>query len=110
MKKSITISALCLVISTFICTGQTQESKLTLLFTGDIMGHDGQIASAYNDSSKTYSYDNVFKYIAPVISSADLAIGNLEVTLAGPPYTGYPAFTHLMISPLPAKGQDLMCW
>jgi poly-gamma-glutamate capsule biosynthesis protein CapA/YwtB (metallophosphatase superfamily) len=85
-------SSLCLLISTLICAGQQQESKLTLLFAGDIMGHEEQISAAYNDSSKSYSYDNVFKYIKPVISSADLAIGNLEVTLAGPPYTGYPAF------------------
>lgn len=82
-----------LPLFTLISYGQEPDSTLTLLFAGDIMGHDGQIASAYNDSTKSYSYDKVFTYISPVISNADLAIGNLEVTLAGPPYKGYPAFS-----------------
>ncbi|MDF1559504.1 MAG: CapA family protein [Bacteroidales bacterium] len=72
---------------------QERDSVLTLLFTGDIMGHDGQIASAYDDSTKTWSYDSVFSFVAPLISDADVAIGNLEVTLGGPPYKGYPQFS-----------------
>ncbi len=71
----------------------TQGEKLTLLFTGDIMGHDEQIWAAENKETHSYDYDEVFKYIKPVISEADIAIGNFEVTLAGPPYTGYPAFS-----------------
>lgn len=82
-----------LFLAVITCYGQEQDSTLTLLFAGDIMGHDGQISSAFDVTTKSYSYDNVFKYISPVISSADLAIGNLEVTLAGPPYKGYPAFS-----------------
>jgi len=73
--------------------GQEADSTLTLLFAGDIMGHDMQIASAYDESTRSYSYDSVFKFIAPVIREADVAIGNLEVTLGGPPYKGYPAFS-----------------
>jgi len=73
--------------------GQEPDSVLTLLFAGDIMGHDGQIASARNDSSGTYAYDSVFRHIAPFISSVDVATANLEVTLGGPPYKGYPAFS-----------------
>jgi poly-gamma-glutamate synthesis protein (capsule biosynthesis protein) len=74
--------------------GEVQhDSVLTLLFAGDIMGHDGQIASAYDDSTGTWSYESVFSFIAPLISAADIAIGNLEVTLGGPPYKGYPRFS-----------------
>ncbi len=69
------------------------DSTLTILFAGDIMGHDMQIASARDDSTGTYSYDSVFKYIRPVIEDADFAVGNLEVTLGGAPYKGYPAFS-----------------
>lgn len=69
------------------------DSVLTLLFAGDIMGHDGQITAARDDSTGTYAYDSVFKYISPLIASADIAIGNLEVTLGGAPYKGYPAFS-----------------
>jgi poly-gamma-glutamate synthesis protein (capsule biosynthesis protein) len=66
---------------------------MTILFTGDIMGHDGQIESARNDSTGSYSYDSVFRYVAPLVTGVDLAIGNLEVTLGGSPYKGYPAFS-----------------
>jgi len=67
--------------------------SLKLLFIGDIMGHDSQIASAYNDSTGLYDYTDVFSLIAPKIAEADIAIANLEVTLAGPPYKGYPQFS-----------------
>ncbi|MBN1108085.1 MAG: CapA family protein [Bacteroidales bacterium] len=69
------------------------QQDMTLLFIGDIMGHDTQINSAYNRDSDTYDYNDVFSYISPVISEADIAIANLEVTLAGPPYKGYPQFS-----------------
>jgi len=88
------------IILTIICLsytplshGQGPDTVLTLLFAGDIMGHDGQIFSARNDSSGTYEYDSVFRHIAPFISSVDVATGNLEVTMGGPPYKGYPAFS-----------------
>lgn len=74
-------------------SGQEADSILSLLFAGDIMGHDGQIAAARDDSTGTYSYDSVFKYISPLISAVDVATGNLEVTLGGSPYRGYPAFS-----------------
>lgn len=79
--------------ATLLVTGQQTDSTVTIIFTGDIMGHDMQIASARNDSTGGYIYDSVFKYIKPVISDADITIGNLEVTLGGSPYKGYPAFS-----------------
>ena len=88
----ILVMLLCLSIAQAVA-GQDSDSVLTLLFTGDIMGHDGQLASARNDSSGIYEYDSVFRHIAPFISSVDVATGNLEVTLGGPPYKGYPAFS-----------------
>jgi len=69
------------------------DNKISLLFIGDIMGHDEQIWSAENRETHTFNYDEVFKYIKPVISEADIAIANFEVTLAGPPYMGYPQFS-----------------
>jgi poly-gamma-glutamate synthesis protein (capsule biosynthesis protein) len=73
--------------------GQQPDSVLSLLFAGDIMGHDGQIEAARDDSTGVYAYDSVFKYVSPLISAVDIAIGNLEVTLGGQPYRGYPAFS-----------------
>ena len=43
-------------------------------------------------TKKTYDYSSCFRFVKPYVDSVDLAIGNLELTLAGPPYTGYPQF------------------
>ena len=72
---------------------QNEEQKITLLFMGDIMGHDTQIKSALNTETGTYDYNDVFRYIKPVIEASDFAAANLEVTLSGPPYKGYPQFS-----------------
>ncbi len=69
------------------------DSSLVIVFAGDIMGHDAQINGAYIDSSGTYDYEPTFRYVSDYLKAADLAIGNLEVTLAGPPYKGYPQFS-----------------
>jgi len=68
-------------------------TKLSLIFAGDIMQHDAQIAEGYNPVTKTYDYTSCFSDIKPLLESADLAIGNLELNLAGPPYKGYPQFS-----------------
>jgi poly-gamma-glutamate capsule biosynthesis protein CapA/YwtB (metallophosphatase superfamily) len=69
------------------------SEKISLMFIGDIMGHDEQIWSAENRETHTFNYDDVFRFIKPVISEADIAIANFEVTLAGSPYMGYPQFS-----------------
>ncbi|MCH2235938.1 MAG: CapA family protein [Crocinitomicaceae bacterium] len=71
----------------------TSEHELSLIFIGDVMGHGPQITSAYDEEKKAYDYNSVFQYIAPVMQDADYTIANLEVTLAGPPYKGYPQFS-----------------
>ncbi len=68
-------------------------SKLVMLFVGDIMGHDTQIEGAYNEETKSYNYEPVYRYIKDYLRDADITVGNLEVTLAGPPYKGYPQFS-----------------
>ena len=78
---------------TFCLLEARTQDKATLLFFGDIMGHGGQIQSASRNQGEYYDYSECFKWIEPYFRSVDLAIGNLEVTLAGPPYSGYPAFS-----------------
>ena len=68
-------------------------TEVTLLFIGDIMQHMPQVEAAWNDSLQCYSYDSCFQYVRPIISDYDFAIANLETTLAGKPYSGYPAFS-----------------
>ena len=70
-----------------------QSQEISFLFMGDIMGHGPQIRSAYQDSQKKYDYNEVFSPLEDIISSVDFAVANLEVTLAGPPYMGYPQFS-----------------
>ena len=69
------------------------ENTLSLLFAGDAMGHEPQFQWAYNPQTDTYNYEPNFRYVRPYIDQSDLAIVNLEVTLAGKPYSGYPTFS-----------------
>lgn len=72
---------------------EVPDTTFTLLFGGDFMGHKPMILSAYNDSTQEYDYNHWFKFIAPYIASCNWACANLEVTLAGEPYSGYPQFS-----------------
>lgn len=71
----------------------TAGNTLRIVFAGDIMGHDSQIEAAYVDSSGSYNYRECFRHLKPYLKEADIAVGNLEVTLAGQPYEGYPRFS-----------------
>ena len=87
--------ALCIVIAGNSSFGQNVDSKqsLTLMFVGDVMGHGIQFKSAFNPQTGTYCYDDVFSRMSPIFGLADFTIANLEVTLAGEPYSGYPNFS-----------------
>jgi poly-gamma-glutamate synthesis protein (capsule biosynthesis protein) len=74
----------------FLCQGQ---DSLSLLFIGDVMQHEAQIWSAYNRESQRFEYDSCFQYLKEEMSDADLTIANLEFTLGGKPYKGYPMFS-----------------
>lgn len=81
------------VIFLFSSALNAQSDTVSLIFAGDIMGHLPQIKSAEVIPNKKYNYEPCFRYIKPVLESADIAIGNLELTLPGqPPYQGYPMF------------------
>lgn len=89
-------SLVLIMVNSFWLSAQNanlSNGKISLLFMGDIMGHDEQIWSAENRETHTYNYDDVFQHVRDEISEADLAIVNFEVTLGGPPYKGYPAFS-----------------
>lgn len=67
-------------------------STASLYFAGDAMQHIAQIESALQ-TDDTYSYKDCFTYVKEQVSEANLAICNLEVTLGGKPYRGYPQFS-----------------
>lgn len=87
MKRSFIINVF-LIFPVYIFS---QEKEATLLFVGDAMQHETQMKAARKGD--TYDYSSYFKYIGNKISSADLSVVNLEVTLGGKPYKGYPCFS-----------------
>ena len=89
-RRSSVLSLVFLLFPAFLFS---QTDTLRLIFAGDIMGHAPQIKSAEVVAGKKYDYTPCFKYVKPILDRADLAIGNLELTLPGkPPYNGYPMF------------------
>lgn len=70
---------------------QPEVHHLSLLFAGDLMQHGPQIKAALQPDG-SYNYDETFARIRGEVERADVAIANLEVTLPGRPYTGYPQF------------------
>ena len=81
---------------------------LTLMFIGDVMSHGPQVEAARMEDG-TYDYAPCYRFLAPYIASADICIANMEVPLAGSPYTGYPQFScpDNMMSQLFEAGVDV---
>lgn len=101
-------SLLCIYIILLILTGCNSESNknksentsqkkqnkaLVLIFAGDVMNHLPQSHAAYNSSTGGYNYEPCFQFIKPYIETADISFCNLELPLAGKPFTGYPRFS-----------------
>lgn len=88
------------------------NSKVTLNAVGDVMAHNPQLKAQFDTSTKSYSFNNNFKYVKKYIESSDLSIANLETTLAGSstPYTSYPTFNSpdALIDGLKFAGVDIL--
>ena len=84
-------SILCMLIMIGYSVTLSAQERITLLFVGDLMQHTEQIKAA--KTSEGYDYSDCFKHVKEEISRADIAIANLEVTMGGQPYRGYPAFS-----------------
>jgi poly-gamma-glutamate capsule biosynthesis protein CapA/YwtB (metallophosphatase superfamily) len=108
MKK--TAASLLIIIGSVFTASAQDTTRLSLLFLGDIMQHDSQISDAWNKTLKKYDYNPCFQFVKPYIQAADLAIGNLELTLAGPPYKGYPQFSapDALLFALKEMGMDVL--
>lgn len=70
------------------------DKTINMAVIGDIMCHSPNYKDAYNSSTKSYDFSTFFTQIKSYISSADIAVGNLETTFAGgtKAYSGYPTF------------------
>ena len=84
-------SILCMLIMIGYSVTLSAQERITLLFAGDLMQHTEQIKAAKTPDG--YDYSDCFKHVKEEISRADVAVANLEVTLGGQPYRGYPAFS-----------------
>ncbi|MFL2060990.1 CapA family protein [Marinilactibacillus psychrotolerans] len=68
-------------------------TDIRLSAVGDVMVHDTQLTSAYDEETNSYDFKSAFEDIKKLISESDISIVNLETTLSGSsPYTGYPVF------------------
>ena len=65
---------------------------LTIRVLGDVMMHSAQISNAHKGGSD-YDFSSYFSLIEDKIKDADIAVANMEFTLGGEPYTGYPCFS-----------------
>lgn len=69
-----------------------RQDTLEICILGDIMMHARQIEYA-READGSFDFSTYFRFISDRISSADIAVANMEFTLAGEPYTGYPCFS-----------------
>ena len=57
---------------------------VSVFIIGDVMMHKRQLE---------HDHEWFLKYIEPHMQQADIAVANMEFSLGGPPYSGYPAFS-----------------
>ncbi|NRA13165.1 MAG: CapA family protein [Crocinitomicaceae bacterium] len=91
--RTLKVLSLCSIFFSLSFLSFSQDNEVSMLFVGDVMGHDGQINAAFNKTTNSYEYEDAFKFVKPILNEYDLRIANLEVTLAGKPYKGYPQFS-----------------
>ncbi|MDZ4991428.1 CapA family protein [Clostridium perfringens] len=86
--------------------------KVEISAVGDIILHDEQIWSAYNEENKAYDFMDNFKYIKSFIEESDITYGTIEGTYSGEEkgYSGYPSYNgpDSMITALRETGFDVI--
>ena len=81
-----------------------RSKTVSLFVVGDVMSHGAMMRSAFEmyrrdhpdasrDRHECYDYSSFFRPISDWITSADIAVCNMEFPLAGPPFAGYPSFS-----------------
>lgn len=80
---------------TSVFNKDVETYEASILAAGDVMAHSPQLQAQYDSSTKTYNFQNNFKYVKKYVEKADYSLANLETTLAGNevyPYSSYPMF------------------
>jgi len=89
------------------------DAEVTVMCIGDVMGHLSQLYAAYDKSTDSYDFTQFFNDSTPFLSSADLAIANIETSFKGQaPYTGYPSFNtpDSLADAIKSAGVDIACF
>ena len=69
-----------------------RQDTVTIRFFGDMMMHSLQIETA-DKGNENFDFSTYFMLMKDYLEDSDLNVGNMEFTLAGKPYTGYPGFS-----------------
>ncbi len=83
---------LSILLFSFLHLAGIADEEIEMVFVGDAMQHKPQIEAAMQ-SDGSLDYSQCFTMLESDIQSADFAVANLEVPLAGKPYSGYPVFS-----------------
>ncbi len=69
-----------------------EVSRAKISVTGDVIIHNPLLNSA-KVSKNEYNFNYIYKYLKSYATASDYAVTNLETTLGGSDYTGYPVFS-----------------
>lgn len=86
---------------------QQKAGVATIMASGDMLYHDVVYGSAFD--GQTYDFSNDYEQITPLVSSADLALGDFEGTInPNMPLAGYPIFNapEAVVSSIKNAGYD----
>lgn len=68
-----------------------EVSRAKISVTGDVIIHNALLKTATVSKNK-YNFDYIYKHFKSYVTPSDYAVTNLETTLGGSDYTGYPVF------------------
>lgn len=68
------------------------QDTVTIRFFGDIMMHTNQIKAAESGNG-SHDFRTYYMLMEDYLEDSDLNAANMEFTLGGEPYTGYPSFS-----------------
>ena len=69
-----------------------KQDTVKIRFFGDIMMHNLQIDTARGEDG-SFDFSTYYELMEDYLADSDLNVGNMEFTLGGEPYSGYPAFS-----------------
>ena len=78
----------------FTLAGETRAERISLLFAGDVIAHQGIYEAAYDRAARAFDFSSVFAQVRDYISSFDIATVCQETVLVrdAAKRSGYPEF------------------